>query len=150
MSTGTTIKGRIAVLLTAIGLMLALGGGLALAEVLIGTNGNDSLVGTELRDEIQGLGGDDQINGRAGNDRLEGGKNKDVIFGGRGNDALIGGPNDDKLAGALGDDRFFAVDGTRDVISCGLGTDTVRADQFDALINACENATIINVSEPAE
>lgn len=48
--------------------MVVLGGGPALAETRVGTDGSDVLVGTHRADQIEGKGGDDVLKGLAGND----------------------------------------------------------------------------------
>jgi Ca2+-binding RTX toxin-like protein len=60
---------------------------------------------------------------------VNGGKGSDQIYGGAGRDTMRGGP---------GRDRIFAVDRTRDVILCGGGRDTVRADRVDRILG-CES-----------
>jgi hypothetical protein len=48
---------------------------------------------------------------------------------GRGRDAVFAGTGDDEIA---------ANDGTRDVIVCGRGHDTVTADARDSVRASCE------------
>jgi hypothetical protein len=87
----------------------------ALAEVLIGTDSEDTLVGTE---------GADRLDGRAGNDE---------IFPGEG--------DDDVFAGA-GDDLIFARDTNGvDFIDCGDGFDEVETiHRDDKTKRNCERA----------
>jgi Ca2+-binding RTX toxin-like protein len=75
---------------------------------------------------------------------LTGDANANVLSGGHGNDNIDGGAGPDRLEGEAGDDTFQARDGYPDSISCGDGTDTVVADQFDSL-EACENVDVANV-----
>src|SRR5215208_2085022 len=96
----------------------------ALAKVLTGTAGNDTLVGTDRKDRLKGRGGDDTIRGRGGDD---------VIFPGEG--------DDDVFAGA-GDDLIFArdIDGV-DFIDCGDGFDKVETiHRDDKTKRNCERA----------
>src|SRR5215207_9319382 len=96
----------------------------ALAKVLIGTAGDDTLLGTDRDDSLTGSGGDDTIRGRGGND---------VIFPGEG--------DDDVFAGA-GDDLIFArdIDGV-DFIDCGDGFDKVETiHRDDKTKRNCERA----------
>jgi len=65
----------------------------------------------------------------------------DGILGDNGADRLHGGAGEDYLNGEEGDDRVFAVDGDKDDILCGSGTDTVEADAIDEVANGCENVT---------
>lgn len=59
---------RTILLLTVMGLTLALSSAVALAAVKIGTEGDDRISGTDANDQITGKGGNDRTNGRAGND----------------------------------------------------------------------------------
>jgi Ca2+-binding RTX toxin-like protein len=93
-----------------------------------GTTRADRMKGTHCRDVLLGLGGDDSLSGLAGADTLRGGRGRDMLRGGRGSDTLYGGP---------GGDRIYARDGRRDVVRCGSGRDSVRADRFDRLVG-CE------------
>jgi hypothetical protein len=86
----------------------------ALAKVLTGTAGDDTLVGTNGDDHIEGRAGDDTIKGRGGDD---------TITPGEGDDHVDAGP---------GDDHIFARD-TRgvDFINCGDGFDEVETIHRD-------------------
>ena len=85
----------------------------ALAKVLTGTAGDDTLVGTN---------GDDHIEGRAGDDTIKG----------RGGDTITPGEGDDHVDAGPGDDHIFARD-TRgvDFINCGDGFDEVETIHRD-------------------
>ena len=76
-----------------------------------GSARGDRLGGTARVDVLCGRGGADRIDGRRGSDR---------IFGGPGNDVLL------------------AADGRFDVVGCGAGRDTVRADRVDLVGVDCE------------
>ena len=85
--------------------------------------GNDranTLVGTPNSDAIFGYGGADRIDARGGADvlRLGGGK--------------------DKGQGGRGEDYISAVDGSKDNISCGPGSDRVKANPGDNVTGGCE------------
>ncbi len=90
------------------------------ANIIVGTEGNDSILGTAGNDVILGLGGDDKIHGGAGDDCLVGGNGNDFVFGGPGNDILVangdgnGGPNTgdaiherNRLNGSRGTDTCY-------------------------------------------
>jgi Ca2+-binding RTX toxin-like protein len=68
---------------------------------------------------VFGRSGDDGVSGNAGDDRLDGGTGRDRLF------------------GRAGADLIDARDGERDVVYCGTGRDTVRADRED-LLRGCE------------
>jgi len=135
-------------------------GSVALAAVINGTAGDDTLGGTSAGDSIFGYGGNDTIDGRGGQDELWGGFDSDTIYGRGsndtlhgegGNDTLHGGPGDDELRGADGvdiltggdgDDRLYDRDGNaaeRDRFNCGPGNDTVQADSTDRVNSSCES-----------
>jgi Tol biopolymer transport system component len=122
-----------------------------------GTPGDDTLRGTPGRDFLYGEGGNDKLfgEGRAdilrggpGNDFLDGGPGRDTLIDGPGNDRLVGGDEIDRILLERGGDRVTAgrgndlveaeIDGRRDVISCGPGFDTVRAERIDRVSRDCE------------
>ena len=70
-------------------------------QLIVGSDGNDSLVGGSGDDTILGGGGDDTLFGGGGDNSLEGGD---------GNDKLIGGTGDDTMLGGAGDDTFIIRD----------------------------------------
>lgn len=80
-------------------------------NVLLGTDGNDSLVGGS---------GDDRISGGKGNDTLVGGGGHDRIDGGAGNDTLFGQEGDDVFTPGAGRDQLYGGSSTAD-----SGIDTV-------------------------
>jgi Ca2+-binding RTX toxin-like protein len=111
-----------------------------------GQSGNDAVLGNGGRDRLSGGGGRDRVSGGGGRDRLSGGAGADIVHGGPGDDHLDGGPGDDRIRtgsgrnvvfAESGDDVIDARNGRRDVIDCGRGRDTVRADRQDVL-RRCE------------
>ena len=120
-------------------LLLALGGGTALAAVSVNLGpGDNKAFGTSGNDQINGQGGDDTIFGLAGNDRLKGGSGNDKLFGNTGRDRLVGGTGRDKIFGGRGNDRLFSADGKRDFVFCGRGSDFASVDQLDYVSPSCE------------
>ena len=116
------------------------------ADRLFGGDGNDSLRGGRGDDKVIGGTGADNLRGGAGRDslfagpgadRVAGGAGPDVVAGGDGADRLSGGAGRDKIMGGAGNDRIDALDGEPDVIYCGPGRDTVRADPVDRKVS-CE------------
>ena len=133
--------------------------GVALAAVINGTDGDDTLTGTQKADSIYGHGGNDTIRGRAGADEIWGGTGSDLIqgeghndtlHGEGGNDVLRGAAEDDELRGGDGEDDLVGNDGNdrfydrsgntaeRDEFLCGAGQDTVVSDATDFVNNTCE------------
>ena len=111
-----------------------------------GRAGDDNVRGLTGDDLILGEAGKDGLSGNAGNDKVRGGTEDDRVFGregddglsgNAGNDLLDGGPGTDRLFGREGNDRIVASDGTRDMVDCGSGRDTVVADEADRVRN-CE------------
>ncbi len=123
---------KMVLLMAAMGALLVLTAGLALAVTKSGGSGNDNLRGTNGADVLSGGSGDDVLRGLVGADRLSSGSGEDEVFGGSGRDAISGGSGDDFISD--GDD------GVRDTINCGTGFDTVRADRVDNL-DDCERVT---------
>jgi Ca2+-binding RTX toxin-like protein len=122
-----------------------------------GTRGPDTLHGSPFPDFLYGEEGDDALFGEGRADILRGGPGDDLLDGGPGRDTIIDGPGDDRVVGGdesdrvlleRGHDRVWAgkgddvieagVDGVRDVISCGLGRDTVYAERRDRVAGDCE------------
>lgn len=87
--------------------------GTALDDVIVGTNGADTINGLGGNDVICGLDGADLIRGHAGDDIIVGGDGSDDLSGNSGNDILRGQQGDDILRGGAGDD----------VVSGGFGVD---------------------------
>jgi Ca2+-binding RTX toxin-like protein len=116
------------------------------ADALSGNSGNDRVSGGSGNDRVFGRSGDDGASGNAGDDRVSAGSGDDRVFGRTGNDGVSGNAGDDRVDGGSGNDRLFgrrgddfldARDGERDLVYCGSGHDTVRADRAD-LLRGCE------------
>lgn len=124
----------------------------------VGTDGDDIASASEVgnRGELSGKGGNDKLKGTDDDDVLDGGPGADDLTGGYGNDTITGGPGQDKIVGdrdgrcnelhcdlspGSAADTIDAVDGEVDTISCGPGTDTVKADPQDVVAPDCETVT---------
>lgn len=117
-------------------------GGTASAANLFGDDGNNAITGTSQADLIKGFGGADILSGAGGDDRVEGGAGRDDVGGNQGNDTLIGGSGKDVFTAGIGDDFLEARDGIRDIVDCGPGFDTVKADiGVDSVDSDCESVS---------
>jgi Ca2+-binding RTX toxin-like protein len=108
-------------------------------DTIRGGYGDDAIEGGVGKDTIYGGYDDDTIDGCDGDDTIYGEWNRDVIDGGAGGDTLYGGINRDTITGGAGidtikgendADTIDAADGEADFISCGTGTDTLKADAY--------------------
>jgi Ca2+-binding RTX toxin-like protein len=123
-------------------------------DTIYGTEGPDAIDAKDGSDKVYGRGGDDLrdvesgggLGGGDGKDVVRGGEGSDDVYGGRGSDRVFGGPGDDYvtgetanyfiggeapgnyISGGPGDDTIRAQDRYVDRIYCGLGHDTVTAD----------------------
>jgi Ca2+-binding RTX toxin-like protein len=96
--------------------------GTGTADRLYGSAGNDTIYAAGGNDKAFGREGDDWLKGGTGNDELYGEESNDKVKGHMGRDMVFGGPGDDFLRGGTADQTN---DGSRDIIDCGEGTDTV-------------------------
>ena len=103
---------RAGIFLTLMSVMVFVFAGVAVAAIINGNDGNNTLIGTPRHDVIRGFGGNDLIRGRGGEDDMYGGKGRDYIR---------------------------AVDRREDDISCGPGHDRVRANPGDDIEGGCEH-----------
>ncbi|HEX7891068.1 MAG TPA: peroxidase family protein, partial [Ramlibacter sp.] len=131
-------------------------GGTALADVIISSEGDDSLYGDGGRDQLEGgygndmifggagddiitdIGGDDNLQGGDGNDAINGGQGIDLILGGFGNDFIVndkdeaesfGGAGNDFILGSPGAEMAFGNEGD-DWIEQGMA-DGSAGENFD-------------------
>ena len=74
--------------------------------IAIATIGDDIIQGDALANLIDGVSGNDTLYGGAGNDTLLGSLGDDSLVGGSGDDILIGGPGSDTMTGGNGKDIF--------------------------------------------
>ncbi|WP_223511134.1 peroxidase family protein [Pseudomonas sp. GL-B-19] len=111
-------------------------------DFIEGGNGNDQLRGGAGDDIITDLGGDDNIQGGDGNDVLHGGNGVNLIIGGFGNDFIvtgedaseaIGGQGNDFILGSKANEQDMGNEGD-DWIEKGT-SDGAPGDNFDPLGN---------------
>jgi hypothetical protein len=99
----------------------------------------------------------ESVTGSPEDDVLIGNAQANLIEGGAGNDRILGGHAVDALDGGPGDDLIQSLDGERDLITCGDGTDGVLSDKPDVRAD-CEyikyraiaaSSTAVHVSKGA-
>lgn len=126
------MRRRSVLLVVAMAIAVLTFSGVALAVVLDGTRGDDTLRGSNGADTIDGRAGDDDIFGFRGADSLNGGSGADFIN---------AGPRDEKAQDVVdaggGNDRVRAFNrpAARDIVDCGRGFDVVIADSKDLVTN---------------
>jgi hypothetical protein len=94
-------------LLASMSLAVLVVGGVALAEEIVGTYGDDHLDGSQSADEITALGGIDTVDGWDGDDTIFGGPGDDTFTEGGGSFA---GNGDDTSFGEAGNDYLSDYD----------------------------------------
>lgn len=118
-------------------------------DILTGSAGGDKIVGRQDIDFLYGFAGGDCIYGERGGDIIDAGEGDDLVDGGSGNDRIKGGDGNDRLYGrrgrnrynaGAGNDRVYARNGVAEIVECGPGRDTVKADSRDRL-RRCERVT---------
>lgn len=103
--------GKVAILLTVMGLMVMAFAGVALAVTKTGDAGPNRLVGIAENDTLRGLGGADELIGRGDSDRLFGERGRDLI-----NARERGEAEDDRVDCGAGRDRVLTDNTTEDTI----------------------------------
>ena len=131
-------------------------------DIIIGTEGNDTLTGSDLGDRIEGGAGNDTIIGGSGNDIIRGGGGVDTMEGGDGDDIFVvvgdlstGGKVDsaqdtevlgEQLTNYNGMDFNEDESGSVEIIRGGDGNDTLyvygTADISNYILDSIENIEI--------
>jgi Ca2+-binding RTX toxin-like protein len=96
-------------------------------DLIMTTDGNDTIDGGDGHDVIMAGAGDDTVTGGDGDDTLLGRGGNDSLHGDTGADMLLGGAGDDTLSGGSGQDLLRGGDGD-DTISGGAGDDILYGD----------------------
>lgn len=143
---------RIVLSLAAVGVAILIASGVALAAVINGTNGPDTLTGTDEADTIRGDDGADTISGMGSSDTIYGGHGPDTLYGNDerqtpgapGGDHIEGRPGDDTIVGSEGADVIYG-DEDADTIVDGP-EDDAAVDHIYGGINADE---ITSANSPA-
>ena len=113
--------------------------GMTFAQVIVGTEGNDTIHAGNGGALVFGLGGDDTIYGGNGKDCLVGGPGNDTLVGGNGKDVLLGGEGNDTLSGG-GDGDVLEGGNGKDVLDGGDGNDACYGTSKDTFIS-CETGS---------
>jgi hypothetical protein len=91
--------------------------------------------GDNVRGDVEDLKADPGSAGAATLVGSDAGNQLEVLAG---TGTITGGAGSDHLLGGPGDDAIDARDGYADRVSCGAGTDSVKADQLDQVLSNCE------------
>jgi Ca2+-binding RTX toxin-like protein len=140
----------------------------ALTELQMGTDGDDTLVGDDGNNPIIGMTGNDRVSGgmgrdwlggnlgndlllgEAGDDSLYGGRESDSLLGGEGNDSINGNLGNDISNGNLGDDSLWGSSGD-DSVYGGRGDDWLQGGTGnDRISGDLGNDTLVGVDPEAE
>jgi len=103
--------------------VLACGKSESFYNVMMGTNGNDTLTGSSVPNLILGLDGSDIIHAGPAGDCIIAGNGNNVIFGGSGNDMIIAGNGDNIIKGSTGNELIYVGTGSN-IIQGGTGHST--------------------------
>jgi len=99
-------------------------------ELVMGTNGNDTIYAGNGNDIISGAGGDNIIYGGLGNQYIYGGTGNDQIYCGSGTNIIYGGSGEDVIVASKGNNKIYGGDGNDTVIWSG-GNDLLYGQQLD-------------------
>ena len=139
---------RVTLMIMALAMALVSGSGVALAALVEGDNGDNTLTGTPRADTIRAFAGEDVVWGFSGRDQIFGGNGADELYGNSYGDRISGGGGEDHLYGGYGDDHIASRDlngrgiGQRDLVDCGPGYDTFAADFEDQVLENCEEGSV--------
>lgn len=109
--------------------------GTAGADLLQGSDADDTLRGLAGNDTAYGGAGDDLLDGGDGNDELWGGAGLNTFYAGAGADLLGGGNDGEMLFGGTGNDTMYAAGGD-DLLDGGDGSDLLWTGQGDNTVYA--------------
>jgi Ca2+-binding RTX toxin-like protein len=102
-----------------------------------GTNVADIIAGSNTNDTFSAKSGNDYVTGNGGQDKLMLGLGDDFGFGGAGNDRIWGGNGGDYIDGGIGNDKIYGGSGS-DQIKGGEGRDVIRAGNQADIIDGDE------------
>lgn len=123
--------------------------GLREVRIDVGPNEDTTFIDGPWTTRTVGAAGADDLRSAPNGGDLDGGQGNDVLRGADGPDVLQGGHGADTVDAGGGDDLVTSADGVRDVITCGAGGDTVRADTVDEVAIDCEVVERTYVAPPS-
>jgi Ca2+-binding RTX toxin-like protein len=135
----------------------------ALAAVINGDAGNNTLVGTSGDDYLYGKGGNDTLKPKAGHDYAYGGPGDDMLtdfwgaegtnpvqrdwfYGGPGADTIYASARDQVYGGPGSDKIVLAYAGAGTLVNCGRGFDRLTSNQpLDGVaVRNCERVRVVS------
>jgi serralysin len=122
--------------------------GAAVADILRGDQGDDSISGGAQFDDINGNMGNDTLHGNDGDDWVVGGKDNDVQFGDAGSDIVWGNLGNDTLDGGDGNDQVRGGQGD-DILTGGAGNDFISGDRGNDTESGGAGADLFHGSQDA-
>ncbi|WP_181892989.1 calcium-binding protein [Falsiruegeria mediterranea] len=119
-------------------------------NLVLGTDGNDTLVGTDNPEFFEARSGDDHVTAADGDDTIFGGPGNDTLEGGLGDDSIVGhdgdkhhAPFSDSLSGGEGNDTLIGSRNGRNTVHGGLGDDSlVGGENPDLLFSEAGSDTL--------
>ena len=105
-------------------------------EIVVGSNGDDTIRGDEAANLLAGMRGDDEITGGGGADTLWGGRGADTLHGGP-------GPGPNRLTGGPGVDRFVFDEKSGDAVITDFAGDRIDLTAFGFTPSAFEQHVTI-------
>lgn len=103
------------------------------SQVVLGTDGPDTLSGGTGNDLLCGFGGDDVLYGESGNDVLVGGSGADQLYGESGGDTLYSDTDDTVLDGGTGRNQILVAEVARTPCEQAAVDLALNPDDFDTI-----------------
>jgi len=119
------------------------------ADLIRGGAGDDLIYAGGGSDSVDAGPGNDIVYGQFGGDTMRGGDGEDSLFGGPGYDTLYGGAGDDNVQGAGGNDRLYGGLGN-DLVYGKAGDDRMYGDAGDDELYAAGGNDIVEGGEGAD
>ena len=107
-------------------------------DLVLAGRGNDRVLGGAGAGVLVGGAGHDLVLGGAGRDTLFGGADADLLHGGTGPDELYGELGPDRIYGDAGADKLRSLDGWRDLVDGGAGSDSAKVERRRDVVRRIE------------